>query len=131
MWWPIRGNGLVVTELADLPWLAGLPVLYWGDLDSHGFAILGSLRAVLPQTESVLMDTATLERFKHLAVIEPTPRRGPIGHLTASETRALDALRTADLRLEQERIPWGHASDAIELAVAKASGRASADRSVI
>ncbi|MFT4293827.1 MAG: DUF3322 domain-containing protein [Micropruina sp.] len=102
----VHGNGLVVTELAAVPWIAGARVLYWGDLDSHGLAILGALRAVLPQTESVLMSAEVLQRFNHLAVADPTPRRGPIGHLTAGEARALEVLRDGDVRLEQERIPW-------------------------
>ncbi|MFT3860777.1 Wadjet anti-phage system protein JetD domain-containing protein [Micropruina sp.] len=113
----VHGNGLVVTELAAVAWIAGSRVLYWGDLDSHGLAILGELRAVLPQTESVLMNTEVLQRFAHLAVADPTPRRGAIGHLTPGETRALEWLREGDLRLEQERIPWPYAAAAISQAM--------------
>lgn len=113
----VHGNGLAVAELSTVPWIAGSRVLYWGDLDSHGLAILGDLRARLPQTESVLMGAEVLQRFAHLAVPEPTPRRGPIGHLTAGENRALQMLRESDLRLEQERIPWSYAKVAIAQAM--------------
>lgn len=85
-----------------------------GDLDSHGFAILGRLRQHLEQTESVLMDADTLSRFHHLAVPEPIPHRGHIGYLTLSEHHALTLLRAGDLRLEQERIPWAFATERIQ-----------------
>jgi hypothetical protein len=39
-------------------------VHYWGDLDTHGFAILHSLRAWLPQTQSFLMDRQTLAEHR-------------------------------------------------------------------
>lgn len=109
----VHSLGLAAPELAVVPWIARRPVLYWGDLDSHGLRILGQVRQVLPQTESVLMDAGTLERFRHLAVPEPTPFRGEIGYLTDAETAVLRELRRADLRLEQERIPWPHALAAI------------------
>lgn len=105
----LHGNGYAATELAGVDWVNRTRVLYWGDLDSHGFAILGRLRATIPQVESVLMDEATLDKFGALAVAEPQPYRGYIGHLTASERRALVRLRDDDRRLEQERIDWGHA----------------------
>ncbi len=113
---------VAATELATVPWIAGSRVLYWGDLDSHGLAILGALRAVLPQTESVLMGAEVLQRFGHLAVADPTPRRGSVGHLTAGETRALELLRAGDLRLEQERIPWPYAATAIIRAIGTSPG---------
>ena len=48
------GKGFEGDRIGRLPWLANVPVLYWGDLDTHGFAILDRMRAWLPQTESVL-----------------------------------------------------------------------------
>lgn len=105
----VHGNGLAAPALAGVPWLRSARVLYWGDLDTHGLAILSMVRQALPQTESVLMDAATLTRFRALAVSEPSPFRGAVGHLSASEHEALAAIRTADARLEQERIPLPHA----------------------
>src|SRR5699024_11826752 len=62
--WPtavaVHGSGYAVDAVARLAWIEGARVIYWGDLDSHGFAILNRLRAHLPDVESALMDEATL-----------------------------------------------------------------------
>ncbi|MBM7766774.1 hypothetical protein JOE62_000187 [Glutamicibacter nicotianae] len=44
-----------------------IEVLYWGDLDLDGLAILASLRSVQPDARSVMMDLGTLQRFAQLA----------------------------------------------------------------
>lgn len=98
------------TAATALPWLRGRPILYWGDLDSHGFAILHRYRSHLPQIESVLMDEGTLEAFTDLWVPEPKPFRGTLATLTPAESRTLERLRgEGDVRLEQERVGWAHA----------------------
>jgi hypothetical protein len=103
-----------------IPWIRGGHILYWGDLDSNGFAILNQLRATCPDVTSMLMDTATLDRFRTLAVVEPKPHRGQLSRLTPSEQDALVALRAnGDLRLEQERIAWPYALDAILTAIVR------------
>ncbi|WP_431197125.1 Wadjet anti-phage system protein JetD domain-containing protein [[Micrococcus luteus] ATCC 49442] len=56
----IYGAGYGFTSLRDASWLWDCEVLYWGDLDTHGFRILDQLRAVHPQVVSVLMDESTL-----------------------------------------------------------------------
>jgi hypothetical protein len=43
------GKGFEVDRAGSLPWLASADVIDWGDLDTHGFAILSRLRAWLPQ----------------------------------------------------------------------------------
>lgn len=110
----VHGNGLAAPGLGSVPWIRDARLAYWGDLDTHGFAILSLVRQALPHAESLLMDAATLARFRPLAGSEPLPFRGAIGHLTASEQRALAELRRADLRLEQERIPLSHAVPVLE-----------------
>lgn len=105
----VHGQGRAVTLLAAIGWLAGAQVVYWGDLDTHGFAILSAFRQALPEVESVLMDARALAAFRDLCVPEPVPFRGDIGHLTAGEYAALASVRTGDLRLEQERIGWAYA----------------------
>ncbi|MDR1077537.1 MAG: DUF2220 domain-containing protein, partial [Propionibacteriaceae bacterium] len=102
----VHGLGHDVGELGPVPWIRSARVLYWGDLDSHGFRILAQARQTWPQTESILMDEATLDRFSWLAVPEPKPHRSPIGYLTAAERAALARLREGGLRLEQERVEW-------------------------
>lgn len=106
----IHGSGYGVRVLDRLPWVRAARVVYWGDLDSNGFAILHGLRTHLPRVESVLMDEPTLLAHRDLWVSEPSPNRGMFGTLTDGEARALAALRReGDVRLEQERIPWEHA----------------------
>lgn len=116
----VWGAGYGAGELARLRWLAGAQVLYWGDLDAHGFGILDGLRAAAADLDvgSVLMDTATFREFADLAVPDPSPTRRPFTHLTAGEAAALESLILAgDLRLEQERIPWPHALRVLRAAV--------------
>lgn len=119
----IHGGGVAVTRLAGVEWLAAAPLLYWGDLDSHGFRILGRLRQVLPQVRSVLMDVGTLRDHAHLTVTEPRPFHGEIGYLTAAELEALAVLRRGDLRLEQERIGRDHVRASLAEALSSASVR--------
>jgi hypothetical protein len=40
--------GNAVAALDRLPWLRGTDAIYWGDIDTHGFAILDRARRVLP-----------------------------------------------------------------------------------
>jgi len=119
--WPgaiaIHGSGYAVGRLRDVPWLARTPVVYWGDVDSNGFAILHQLRAHHDDVRSALMDEETLRAHSDLWVVESQPARGRFAHLTESEERTLAALRAAgDVRLEQERVPWQTAVEALSVA---------------
>ena len=69
----IFGGGYAVPVLEPLGWLAGLDVGYWGDLDTHGFAILNRLRHHLPHARSMLMDRATLLDHRDHWTTEPSP----------------------------------------------------------
>lgn len=42
------GQGYALDRLGDIPWLHRCPLHYWGDIDTHGFAILDRLRAHFP-----------------------------------------------------------------------------------
>jgi hypothetical protein len=64
----LMARGYAVEVYAALPWLRGRPCHYWGDLDTHGFAILSRLRQHLPQARSLLMDTETLLAHRDLWV---------------------------------------------------------------
>ena len=106
----IHSGGYAGHRVAGLPWARELPVLYWGDLDSHGFAILNRIRAHGVNAESVLMDRATLEDHRDLWVDEPAPFRGELPRLTEAERAVFELLReSGDVRLEQERIEWQYA----------------------
>jgi hypothetical protein len=103
--------GHSVTVLAAVPWITGTPVVYWGDIDTHGLAILDRARSVLGDVTSVLMDERTLLSHRSLWVEEASQcTETDLEHLTAGEWEVFDKLRThawsVNVRLEQERIPW-------------------------
>ena len=86
----IFGGGYAVPVLEPLGWLAGLDVVYWGDIDTHGFAILNRLRHHLPHARSMLMDRATLLDHRDHWTTEPSP--------TAAVLDRLDRGRVSPLR---------------------------------
>jgi hypothetical protein len=97
--------GKGVTLLRYLPWLRSRPVVYWGDLDVQGFEILSSLRAIFPETRSILMDETTLDRWRGLCTTGNAPGAPRLPHLTETERAAYNRCRNEYLRLEQERLP--------------------------
>jgi hypothetical protein len=114
----IFGGGYAVDALESLTWLPALDVIYWGDIDTHGFAILNRLRHHVPQARSILMDRATLLAHHEQWVREPTPTAAALTMLDPAEQALYRALATAEfgpaVRLEQERISFA----AIEQAIA-------------
>lgn len=110
----VHGGGYAANRLARIPWIGSGRVVYWGDLDSDGFAILHALRSGVADVTSVLMDEATLLAYRDLWVPETRPATGFYPTLTRTEMRALDRIRSeGDVRLEQERIPWAVALSAL------------------
>lgn len=105
--------GYGVTLLESLPWMKEKRILYFGDLDTHGLAILAECRRLFPQTESVLMDLPTFERWRAFAVTEPKGAEPSPEHLTPEERTLADVLSAGRLRLEQERIPLGTVREAL------------------
>jgi hypothetical protein len=107
----IFGAGYGFDRLAQAHWLQRCRIHYWGDIDTHGFAILDQLRGYLPQVESLLMDRETLLAHRDHWAIEPKPERRDLPHLTPDEGALYDDLRDnrfgVALRLEQERIGFG------------------------
>jgi len=106
--------GNAVDVLASVPWLRSAAIHYWGDIDTHGFAILSRARSVLPGLKSLLMDSETLLAHRPLWVheTEQHPDAAP-EHLLPSERSVFDGLRSnawgERVRLEQERLPWDFA----------------------
>ena len=103
----VFGGGNAIPMLSGARWLLESHVHYWGDLDQHGFAILGQMRAIFPNTQSLLMNAATLDAWRTLAFADPSPSpaQDPL-RLTMNEREALELLTASRLRLEQERIPF-------------------------
>ncbi len=106
----IWGKGFEVDNAGRLPWLAGADVVYWGDIDTHGFAILDRLRAWLPAARSVLMDRETLLAHRDRWGTEDRPASSILTRLTPPEfslyTELVESSLGHRVRLEQERIDW-------------------------
>jgi hypothetical protein len=108
----IFGSGYAIDLLKSIPWLERQPLHYWGDLDTHGFAILSRLRGHFPHTQSFLMDRDTLAAHRDLWTEELSGTRvlQDLPGLYPDERSLYDDLRNDRLgdrvRLEQERIPF-------------------------
>jgi hypothetical protein len=115
----VFGGGYAVDRLAHVPWLRSREVVYWGDIDTHGFGILDRLRASLPHVRSMLMDQATLLAHRDLWGAEEEGKRqlGELSRLTGVEFALFDALRNdlfgERLRMEQERLGFNWVRAAI------------------
>lgn len=108
------GMGYGVLELArQAKWLADKEVYYWGDLDSDGFNILSSLRHILPNVHSFLMDRDTLLAYVDKEIKDTGNTAVIPDRLTVSEKMAWKEVHDHGWRLEQERIP----SEEVEWAV--------------
>lgn len=106
----IFGAGYGFSVLANASWLHDCKIHYWGDIDTHGFAILDELRSHFPQVQSLLMDRATLLSGWALWTEEAMPLKRDLPRLTPDEEALYNDLRDQrlgkNLRLEQERIPF-------------------------
>lgn len=115
----IFGGGYAIERLGSLPWLREKPLYYWGDIDTHGFAILSRLRRHWKHTHSLLMDRDTLLAHQALWSEEPQDRRclHDLDALDDEERALYDDLRSDRLgervRLEQERIGYNEVLEAV------------------
>lgn len=113
----IFGAGYGFETLARAEWLSAREVFYWGDIDTHGFAILDQLRARFPDTKSLLMDRETLLAHRTFWVREPKPQQRDLNRLDDRESQLYDDLRCnrlgESLRLEQERIGFRYLRQAL------------------
>ena len=112
------GYGFDILNRAD--WLHERRVYYWGDLDTHGFAILDQLRHRFAQTVSFLMDRETLLAHRPHWGTESRPETRDLPRLTAEENALYNDLRDNRLgrqvRLEQERIGFEWVREALSRA---------------
>ncbi len=119
----ILGGGYAVSLLESFGWLASLDLVYWGDIDTHGFAILDRLRGSHPHVSSMLMDRSTLLAHREQWGAEPVPATSPLDNLDQAESALYaDLISNAygsSVRLEQEKIRFS----AIQTAVADSQGR--------
>jgi hypothetical protein len=106
----IFGAGYGFEMLAEAGWLTRSALHYWGDIDTHGFAILDQLRARFDHVESFLMDRATLMAHETQWGEEAAQTLRDLPRLRPAERALYDDLRDdrlrPRLRLEQERIGY-------------------------
>lgn len=102
------GSGYGFEMLRGAGWLNRCKVYYWGDIDTHGFAILDQLRASHEGVASFLMDRQTLMTHQALWGTEESQELRDLTRLTPDEAALFDDLRDnrlgTQVRLEQERI---------------------------
>ena len=113
----VFGAGYGFEMLSLAAWLTDCQIHYWGDIDTHGFAILDQLRSRFPQVSSFLMDRETFLASKALWGNEDKPTQRELPRLSADERALYDDLRDNrlgdKLRLEQERIGFGAVTQAL------------------
>lgn len=107
----IFGSGYGFDLLGAAHWLHACDLFYWGDIDTHGFAILHGARAYFPRMKSLMMDETTLLAHRMFWGTEATPHPAyELHNLTVEEQTLYTKLKTnafaPSLRLEQERIEW-------------------------
>ena len=106
----IFGAGYGWDSLSRSEWLSNIPIYYWGDIDTHGFAILSDLRKYFSHVRSFLMDMETLTQHRYIWGREDTPSSAQLSRLEEDEQHLFNCLRDNaiqnNLRLEQEHIGY-------------------------
>jgi hypothetical protein len=114
----IFGLGYGLALLSGVDWLKDREIHYWGDIDTHGFAMLDRLRSMFPDAWSLLMDRETLMAHRSLWVHETVPHEGSLARLTDAEQTLFEDLqfdRVGErVRLEQERISFSFLQQALQ-----------------
>lgn len=119
----VFGAGYGWDALSKAAWLSRCSIHYWGDIDTHGFAILDQLRSRFDHVESFLMDRATLIAHEAQWGEEHDQVLRDLSRLDDAEQALFNDLRDnrlrKNLRLEQERIGFQW----VETALAKSAGQ--------
>jgi hypothetical protein len=106
----IFGLGYGLQPLQQVLWLKASEIYYWGDIDTHGFAMLDQIRHYLPQARSMLMDRQILLLHRQFWGREQHPTQRMLRYLNEEEQRLYQQLlnhsHATNLRLEQERISF-------------------------
>jgi hypothetical protein len=107
----VFGAGYGFEMLTNASWLSGRRIHYWGDIDTHGFAILDQLRSQFDHVESFLMNRETLLAFASQWDWEEKQTVRDLPRLNREEQALYDDLRDnrlrKNLRLEQEKVGFG------------------------
>jgi hypothetical protein len=114
----IFGAGYGFDNLAAAAWMQTREIYYWGDIDTHGFAILHQLRGKFSHVHSLLMDRQTLLDHRCFWVAEEHQETTGLVNLDEQERQLYDDLRYDRLgnhvRLEQERISYAFLKSELE-----------------
>lgn len=99
----IFGMGYKVLSLKNIEWMKNCDIIYWGDIDVHGFEILSAFRGYYHNTKSLMMDQTTFDHFFEndlgtLSIVENPP------NLNTEEQNMHRLLFKNNWRLEQEKI---------------------------
>jgi len=105
----IWGGGSAAQMLSSISWLNKCRLLYWGDIDVHGFHMVSRLRGAFPHLETIMMDSQTLDDHALFLVAAAKTRYEQIVILTAEEHAAYVRVKASQLLLEQEKIPHSYA----------------------
>ena len=107
----IFGLGYGLQALNEISWLNEKAIYYWGDIDTHGFAMLDQMRQYFPHTESMLMNKKILLAHRQLWGEENKPISRNLDYLRPQEMELYQEIinhsYAKNLRLEQERIGIG------------------------
>lgn len=106
------GRGYGFDFLSREHWLKNKKVYYWGDIDTHGFAILNQFRKIIPHAQSLLMDEHTLLGHRAHWTEETKPSKATLSELHLHELQLYKALQEnhwgENIRLEQEYLYYEH-----------------------
>lgn len=110
-----------VSALRKINWCGQAQVIYWGDIDTWGLHILSRARECFPALRSLLMTEEVLLTHRHLWTREFSQATGSASNLTAEEAQLLQKLKAGtfgerQIRLEQERLHWPSALQAVRMA---------------
>lgn len=105
----IWGGGNAANLLTTLSWLNNCRVLYWGDVDVHGFHIVSRLRAAFRHVTTTMMDSPTLNDCSKLIRSAKEASYEETTFLTPEERQAYDWVKSSQRLLEQEKIPYAYA----------------------
>ena len=107
----IFGLGYGLQALNEISWLNEKAIYYWGDIDTHGFAMLDQMRQYFAHTESMLMNKKILLAHRQLWGEENKPISRNLDYLRPQEMELYQEIinhsYAKNLRLEQERIGIG------------------------
>lgn len=113
----IFGAGYGWYALTRADWLRECDIHYWGDIDTHGFAILNQLRHDFPHVRSFLMDQATFMTHQNVWGTEEQQVKQTLQLLSEEEKQLFEFLKQnapqRQLRLEQEHVGFDYVMHAI------------------